>query len=165
MSAFDARRLPEPRLTFSKDVPSHSGPNAWNGLNLYGPFDNSRVDLPAKSILFVFPNELKHLAHKLAAGLKENKRFRGFQQMFRVPFDGSKMDYLTFKADLSSGAAAAASYREEIVRWSETAGRATRWQRSCWYRNPIAGRRSGPTTSPRRPSPGSASRPRWSRPT
>ena len=119
MSAFDARRLPEPRLTFSKDVPSHSGPNAWNGLNLYGPFDNSRVDLPAKSLLFVFPNELKHLAHKLAAGLKGHKRFRGFQQMFRVPFDGSKMDFLTFKADLSSGAAAAASYREEIVRWSE----------------------------------------------
>ncbi len=120
MSAFDALRLPEPRLTFSKDVPSHSGTNAWNGLNLYGPFDNSRVDLPAQSILFVFPKELQHLAHKLAAGLKGHKRFRGFQQMFRVPFDGTKMDYLSFNADLSSGVAAAASYREEIVRWGET---------------------------------------------
>jgi hypothetical protein len=119
VSSFDASRLLDPRLTFSKDVPSHSGTNAWNGLNLYGPFDNSRVDLPAKSLLFVFPSELKHLAHKLAAGLKGHKKFRGFQQMFRVPFDGSKMDFLTFKADLSSGAAAAASYREEIVRWGE----------------------------------------------
>jgi Piwi domain len=118
MTIFEAVELAQPRLSFSKDVPSHTGPDAWKGLNQYGPFDNTRIVLGAKSVLFVFPETLREQARKLARGLEGHKGFRGVETMFRVPFSGTTMDYLAFDADLSSPAAAAASYREAIQDWN-----------------------------------------------
>ena len=41
---------------------------AWKGLNQYGPFDNSRVTIHEKSILFVFPRTLQPLAAQTGQG-------------------------------------------------------------------------------------------------
>lgn len=119
MSIVDAISLAAPRLTFAKDMPSHSAADAWKGLNQYGPFDNSRVSIHEKSILFVFPRTLQPLAHKLAKGLEGHRGFRGIEQMFRVPFSGKMMDYLAFDATLTSPRSAAASYKEAILGWNQ----------------------------------------------
>jgi len=120
VTIFGAVQLAPPKLSFSKDVPSHTGPDAWKGLNLYGPFDNTRVALEEKSVLFVFPKPLIEQARKLARGLEGRKGFRGVEKMFRIPFNGKMMDNLAFDANLSSPLAAAASYREAIQNWNAT---------------------------------------------
>jgi hypothetical protein len=120
MTIFEAVRLAPPRLSFSKDVPSRSGLDAWKGINQYGPFDNTRVALEEKSVLFVFPQTLREQARKLARGLEGRKGFRGVETMFRVPFNGKTMDDLAFAADLLSPAAMAGSYREAIQDWNSS---------------------------------------------
>lgn len=121
MTIFEAVQLLAPRLSFSKDVPSHVNADAWKGLNQYGPFDNSRVQLREKSVLFVFPEQMLQLARKLARGLEGHGGFRGVHQMFRVPFDGKTMTHYSFKADFSSPTTAAESYRQAILDWNSDA--------------------------------------------
>lgn len=120
MTIFEAVQLTPPKLSFSKDVPSHTAPDAWKGLNTFGPFDNTGVELQKKSVLFVFPESAREHARKLARGLEGHKGFRGVEKMFRVPFSGKMMDYLAFDADLSAPAATAASYRKAIQKWNDS---------------------------------------------
>jgi hypothetical protein len=120
VTIFEAVQMNPPKLSFSKDVPSHTASDAWKGLNTYGPFDNTRVGLHEKSVLFAFPETVREHARKLARGLEGHKSFRGVEKMFRVPFNGKMMDYLAFNADLSAPTAAAASYREAIQKWNDS---------------------------------------------
>lgn len=118
----DAQLLAPPRLRFSAAIESRVHVEAYKGLRQHGPFDSSSVVLQEKSLLFVFPKVAQALAHRLAEALRDgHKGYPGFEKMFRVPFAGGLMAPLAIDADVSSPAAAALSYREQIAAWNATA--------------------------------------------
>ena len=119
MSILDASLLKAPMLRFDPAIPSRVHPQAYRGLQLFGPYDASALNLPDKSILFVFPEELRVPARKLAMSLlRGNQNFPGFDEMFRVPLANNHIEQLPIVGDYSSPTAAAKSYREEIARWN-----------------------------------------------
>jgi hypothetical protein len=122
--AFDAVRFASPYLRFDPAIPGRRNLQSYQGLRLHGPFDSQRVQLAEKSLLFVFPEELRGLSRQLAAVLARGQgSYPGFQQMFSVELDTQTMyDSLSFDADLSDRAAAAAAYREAIANWHQRPG-------------------------------------------
>jgi hypothetical protein len=120
MTSVPATRLPAPQLQFSAAFPSRSGPQAYQGVRAYGPFDSSAVSLVDGSLLFVFPQVLQPLAHRLAeAWLGGVGSFKGFESMFRVPVaTGQAIKSLIVDTDLSDHRSAAAAYRAAIADWA-----------------------------------------------
>jgi hypothetical protein len=120
MVAFDALRLPAPQLRFDPAIPSRVHAEAYRGLRLHGPYDNRRVELVEKSILFVFPEELRSLAQQLGRVLAKGQgSYPGFKQLFHVELDTKTMyDSLAFAADLTDRVAAAGAYRDAIADWN-----------------------------------------------
>lgn len=81
MTLLDARMLKPARLSFDPAIPSQVSMQAYQGLRQFGPFDSSRVVLPSKSVLFVFPENLRELARTLAMALLRGHRgFPGFEK-------------------------------------------------------------------------------------
>ncbi len=112
----DARIIKPARLSFSPAIPSQSSIQAYQGLRQFGPFDSSRVTLQPKSVLFVFPENLRELARTLAMALLRGHRgFPGFGKMFRVPFANDQVESLSVLGDFSTPSAAARSYRQAIT--------------------------------------------------
>lgn len=119
MNVLDARMLRPPRLSFDPAIPSRTSEQAYQGLRQYGPFDASRVDLPPKSVIFVFPESLRVPARKLVMALRDGYRaFPGFSQMFRIPFTNDQVESLVVQGDFSSPGAASGSYSEAIAGWN-----------------------------------------------
>lgn len=116
----DAVRFNVPRLRFDPAIPSRVHAQSYQGLRLHGPYDRSRVRLTDKSLLFVFPEELRALSRQLASVLAKGQgTYPGFQQMFRVELDTqTTYDSLAFEADLSNRGTAAAAYRAAIADWN-----------------------------------------------
>lgn len=120
MTSVPAIHLPAPRLQFSGAFPSRSGPQAYQGVRAYGPFDSSAVSLIDGSLLFVFPKALQGLARRLAeAWVNGVGSFKGFESMFRVPVaTGQAIKSLVVDTDLGDHRAAAAAYRAAISDWA-----------------------------------------------
>jgi Piwi domain len=119
MTVLEARLLPAPRLSFSPAIPSRIHTQAYRGMQTYGPFDSSRVNLTNQSILFVFPESYRSLARRLVLALRDGyKTFPGFGRMFRVTFANDQVESLVIGGDFSTPVTAAKSYREEIARWN-----------------------------------------------
>ena len=96
----DARIIKPARLSFSPAIPSQSSIQAYQGLRQFGPFDSSHVTLQPKSVLFVFPENLRELARTLAMALLRGHRgFPGFGKMFRVPFANDQVESLSVVGD------------------------------------------------------------------
>lgn len=115
----DARIIKPARLSFSPAIPSQSSIQAYQGLRQFGPFDSSHVTLQPKSVLFVFPENLRELARTLAMALLRGHRgFPGFGKMFRVPFANDQVESLSVVGDFSTPSAAARSYRQAITEWN-----------------------------------------------
>ena len=119
----DAVRFNVPRLRFDPAIPSRVHAQSYQGLRLHGPYDSSRVRLTEKSLLFVFPEELRALSRQLASVLAKGQgTYPGFEKMFRVELDTqTTYDSLAFAADLSDRAGAASAYREAIADWNARA--------------------------------------------
>ena len=168
MATFDAVRFNVPRLRFDPAIPSRVHAQSYQGLRLHGPYDSSRVRLTEKSLLFVFPKELRALSRQLASVLAKGQgTYPGFQQLFRVELDTQTMyDSLAFEANLSDRAGAAAAYREAISADWNTRPRAHDPELAIVLvpHTSSAGRSSSRTTRPRQRLPSSASRHRWLRP-
>lgn len=120
MTSVPGARLSAPQLQFSAAFPSRSGPQAYQGVRSYGPFDSSAVSLVDGSLLFVFPKALQDLAHRLAdAWLNGVGSFKGFKSMFRVEVaTGQAIKSLVVDTDLADHRAAAAAYRDAISTWA-----------------------------------------------
>jgi Piwi domain len=116
---FDAVRFRPPYLRFDPAIPGRRSLQSYQGLRLHGPYNSQRVKLTEKSLLFVFPEDLRGLSRQVASVLAKGQgSFAGFQQMFNVELDTQTMyDSLAFEADLSDRAAAAAAYRKAIADW------------------------------------------------
>ena len=116
----DAVRFGAPRLRFDAAIPSRVHAQSYQGLRLHGPYDNSRVRLADKSLLFVFPEELRALSRQLAKVLANGQgSYPGFEKMFRVELDTqTTYDSLVFDTDLSDRARAATAYRDAIAEWN-----------------------------------------------
>jgi hypothetical protein len=116
----DAVRFNVPRLRFDPAIPSRVHAHSYQGLRLHGPYDSSRLHLGERSLLFVFPEELRALSRQLASVLAKGQgNYPGFEKMFRVPLNThATYDSLAFAADLSDRAAAAQAYRQAIADWN-----------------------------------------------
>lgn len=119
MTVLNARLLKPPRLRFDPAVPSRVHQRAYQGLVLHGPYDSSSVQLRDRSVLFVFPEQLKPSARHLLKALRDGyKGFPGFERMFRVPLRNEQVDSLPIEADLKSPDGVGSSYRTQISSWS-----------------------------------------------
>lgn len=123
MITLEGLRLEPPRLRFDPAMPSRVHLESYRGMRAHGPFDTSSVVLGEGSLLFVFPRRLQKAAHNLAKALiHEHGSYPGFEQMFGVPVRASEaLKSLPIDVDGRSLGQAAASYRDAINGWAQTA--------------------------------------------
>lgn len=120
MTSVPGWSLPAAKLRFDPAMPSRVGTHAFKALRTHGPYDNTQIELRDGSVLFVFPQAERDLAHRLADSLlKGVGSYPGFQTLFRVEvpmpeaLKGHPVD--TQLGDLS---AAARAFRESIGEWN-----------------------------------------------
>jgi hypothetical protein len=114
--------LRRPLLLFDAAYPTRSGRDAQKALSMFGPYDNSQVELGPKSVLFVYPKVLTETARELGRAVFAGAGpYQGFQKTFRVPVVMREViQPLEVDAPLGDHAAAAAAYRTAIDRWRTT---------------------------------------------
>lgn len=118
MSMFKARFLPLPEFRFSKEDPAKIATDTFRGLSRFGPYGEVQG---RPKFGFVFPQRHKNDANNLYRALRNGVGyFRGFSNMFRVPFEKDQVFPITGfdLRDYRDPHDSARAYADAILNWT-----------------------------------------------
>lgn len=115
---FKARFLSLPEFRFSKEHPAKTAPDTFRGLSRFGPYGEVKG---RPKFGFVFPQRHRDDANNLYRALRNGvSYFRGFSNMFRVPFEREQVFPITgFEIrDYRNPHDSARAYADAILNWT-----------------------------------------------
>lgn len=115
---FKARFLTPPEFRFSREHPDKTATDTFRGLSRFGPY---REVQGKPTFGFVFPQRHKDDANNLYRALRNGVGyFRGFSNMFRIPFEKEQVFPITgFELrDYRDPHDSARAYAEAILNWT-----------------------------------------------